>query len=113
MDAGPACSALTWPAGPFSTHGLYCDGSWWSAKWRAVHISLWCPRWHGGKEAACNAETQVQFLGQEDPLEEGMVTHSSILAWKIPWTQVPGGLQSMGRKESDMTEQLHFLYQFV
>ena len=41
-------------------------------------------------------ETQVQSLGWEDPLEEGMATHSSILAWRIPWTGVPGGLQSMG-----------------
>ena len=41
-------------------------------------------------------ETHVQFLGQEDPLEEGMVTHSSLLAWRIPWTEEPGGLQSMG-----------------
>ena len=40
-------------------------------------------------------ETQVQFLGQEDPLEKGMATHSSILAWKIPWTEEPGGLQCM------------------
>ena len=39
---------------------------------------------------------QVRSLGQEDPLEEGMDTHSSILAWRIPWTQEPGGLQSMG-----------------
>ena len=38
---------------------------------------------------------QVQLLGEEDPLEEGMETHSSILAWKIPWTEEPGGLQSM------------------
>ena len=38
----------------------------------------------------------VQSLGQEDPLEKGMATHSSILAWKIPWTEEPGGLQSMG-----------------
>ena len=38
----------------------------------------------------------VQFLGPEDPLEEGMVTHSSILAWRIPGTEEPGGLQSMG-----------------
>ena len=38
----------------------------------------------------------VQFLGQEDPLEKEMATHSSILAWKIPWTEEPGGLQSMG-----------------
>ena len=41
-------------------------------------------------------ETLVQSLGWEDPLEEGMATHSSILAWKIPWTEEPGRLQSMG-----------------
>ena len=41
-------------------------------------------------------ETQVQSLGQEDPLEKEMVTHSSILAWKIPWTEEPGRLQSTG-----------------
>ena len=41
-------------------------------------------------------ETWVRFLGQEDPLEEGMTTHSSILAWRIPWTEEPGGLQSTG-----------------
>ena len=41
-------------------------------------------------------ETRVRFLGQEDPLEEGMATLSSILAWEIPWTEEPGGLQSMG-----------------
>ena len=41
-------------------------------------------------------ETQVRSLGQEDPLEKGMATHSSILAWKISWTEEPGGLPSMG-----------------
>ena len=41
-------------------------------------------------------ETQVRSLGQEDPLEKGMATHSSILAWRVPWTEEPGGLQSMG-----------------
>ena len=41
-------------------------------------------------------ETQVQSLGQEDPLEEGMATSSSVLAWRIPWTEEPGGLQSVG-----------------
>ena len=41
-------------------------------------------------------ETQVQSLGQEDLLEEEMTTHSSILTWKMPWTEEPGGLQSMG-----------------
>ena len=41
-------------------------------------------------------EPRVQSLDQEDPLEEGVATHSSILAWRIPWTEEPGGLQSMG-----------------
>ena len=41
-------------------------------------------------------ETQVRSLGWEDPLEKGMATHSSILAWRVPWTKEPGGLQSMG-----------------
>ena len=41
-------------------------------------------------------ETQVPSLGREDPLEEGMATHSCIRAWKIPWTEAPGRLQSMG-----------------
>ena len=42
-------------------------------------------------------ETQVQSLGPEDPLEEGMATHSSILAWRIPWTEEPGGRRSQTR----------------
>jgi len=41
-------------------------------------------------------EMQVQSLGQEDPLEEEMATHSSILSWRIPWTEKPGGFRSMG-----------------
>ena len=53
-------------------------------------------------------ETRVRSLGWEDPLEKEMATHSSTLAWKIPWTKEPGGLQSMGSQESDRTEQLHF-----
>ena len=48
-------------------------------------------------------ETQVQSLGQEDPLEKEMANHSSIPAWRIPWTEETGGLQSMGLKESDTT----------
>ena len=47
--------------------------------------------------------TQVQSLSQEDLLEKEMATHSSILAWKIPWTEEPGRLQFMGSQESDMT----------
>ena len=53
-------------------------------------------------------ETWVRSLGQEDPLEKEMATHSSILSWRIPWMEELGGLQSMGRKELDMTERLHF-----
>ena len=53
-----------------------------------------------GKELSCQCrrckKTWVQSLGWEDPPEEGMTTHSSTLAWRIPWTEEPGGLQSMG-----------------
>ena len=52
-------------------------------------------------------ETQAQSLGQEDPLEKGMATHSSILAWRIPWTEEPGSLEFMGSQELDTTEQLN------
>ena len=63
--------------------------------------------WLRGKESTCNAGTTadvVQSMGPEDPLEKVMATHSSILAWEIPWTEDPGRLWSMGRKESDKTE---------
>ena len=49
-----------------------------------------------GKESACNAGDLVQSLGWEDPLGEEMATHSSILAWRIPWAEEPGSLQPMG-----------------
>ena len=48
------------------------------------------------KNLLAKQETQVQSLGQEDPLEMGMATHSSILAWRIPWIEEPGGLQTIG-----------------
>ena len=51
-------------------------------------------------------ETWVRSLVRDDPLEEGMETHSSVLAWRIPWTEEPGRLQSMGNKKSDTDEQL-------
>ena len=60
-------------------------------------------------------ETWVRSLGWEDPLEKGMATHSSILAWRTPWTEEPGKLQSMpgysprGHKELDTTEQLSLM----
>ena len=53
------------------------------------------PWWLRGKESACNAGEAGSLLGLEDPLEEEMTTHSSILARKIPWTEEPGELQSL------------------
>ena len=50
---------------------------------------------------------QVQSLSQEDPLEEEMAVHSSILAWKIPWTEEPSGLQSWGHEASDCSQAPH------
>ena len=58
-------------------------------------------------------ETWVRSLGQEDPLEEGMSTHSSIFAWRILWTEEPFGLQSWGCKELDTTEQLTLFLHYI
>ena len=52
------------------------------------------------KHLSTMQETQVRSLGWEDPLEKGMATHSRILAWRIPWTEQPGGLQSMGSQRA-------------
>ena len=56
-------------------------------------------------------EARVQSLGQDDPLEKEMATHSSILAWRIPWTEEPGGLQSMGSElnTTELTLLLHVI----
>ena len=59
------------------------------------------------KNSSSVQEMQAQSLGQEDPLEKGMATHSSILVWRIPRTEEPGGLQSMGSERVGMTEQLN------
>ena len=65
---------------------------------------------HLVKNLPAMLEAWVQFLGWEDPLEKEMATHSSILAWKIPRTEEPGGLQSIGWQELDLTERcLSFL----
>ena len=58
-------------------------------------------------------ETWIYSLGQEDPQEKGMATHSSILAWRIPWTEKPGGLQSYGLQTGGhnwVTQHIHTLY---
>ena len=67
-----------------------------------VHLKDF-PSGSASKESACNAGDRVQFLGREDPLEKEMATHPSIFTWKIPWTEEPGGLQSMVSQDSDMT----------
>ena len=65
-----------------------------------------------GKESACNVG---DLGGWEDPLEEGMATHSSILAWKIPWAEEPGGLQSMGSRKVryDWASERLMFYVFI
>ena len=67
------------------------------------HLPLDFPHSLVGKNLPAMQETQVQFLGWKDPLEKEMAIHSSILAWKIPWTEEPGRLQSMGSQELDTT----------
>ena len=62
------------------------------------------------KACACSAGDPGSILGLEDFLEKGMATHPSILAWKIPRMEAPGGLQSMGSQEWDSTERLHFRF---
>ena len=63
------------------------------------HISLYSLVAQTVKNLPALQETQVQSLGREDPLEKGMATHSSILAWRIPWTEETGRLQSMGSQK--------------
>ena len=73
---------------------------------RMLFVGLpWWLRWV--KNLPAMLESQIQSLSGEDPLEKGMATHSSILAWRIPWTEEPGGLHSMG-SQRDTTEQLHY-----
>ena len=86
----------------------------WRLKWRNSLGNVFIINIYGGRGTSMVAhmvknlpamqKTWVQSLGQEDPLEKGMATHSSILAWRILWTQEPDGLQSMGSKESDMVK---------
>ena len=79
---------------------LWCSES-------STPVCLGLPRSSVGKESACSAGAWVRFLGWEDPMEKEMATHSSILAWRIPWTEEPGGLQVHGVKELDTTSRLN------
>ena len=79
------------------------DGrAWWAAVYGVTQSRTRLKRLSSsssdsdGKESACNVGDPVRSLGWEDPLEKGMATHSSILVWRIPWTEEPGELQSMG-----------------
>ena len=81
----------------------------------SINILIWASQvaldFAGGSDSKASAyqmKTQVQSLGREDLLEKEMATHSSILAWKIPWMEEPGRQVHGGCKESDMTEWLHF-----
>ena len=59
------------------------------------------------RNLSAKQEMRVWSLNRDDPLEKEMATYSGILAWRIPWTEEPGGLQSMGSQESDATKQQH------
>ena len=75
----------------------YCPGIVVSRVHRASLVA------HSVKNLSAVQEIWVRFLGREDPLKNKMAIHSRILAWRIPWTEEPGRLQSMGSQESDMT----------
>ena len=57
-----------------------------------------------GKNLLAMLETRVQFLGWEGPLEQEVATHSSILAWRVPWTEEPGGLQATGQSQTGLSD---------
>ena len=76
----------------------------------AKRFTLGLVSWHRKKGVPCNSDGKelLQCLDQEDPLEKEMATHSSILAWKIPWTEEPGRLQSMGSQSWTVTNRTNF-----
>ena len=78
---------------------LYAFPQEWNRDKTSLHYYIRSVVAHSAKNLPAMQET----LGREDPLEEGMATHSGILAWRIPWTEELGGLQSMGLQESDTT----------
>ena len=69
---------------------------------------LGLPWWLRQKRICLQCRTPSYLLGQEDPLEKGMATHSSVLAWRIPWTEEPGGLQSTGLQSQTRLSDFHF-----
>ena len=90
----------------FQIHHLYLWASCEMGQTGFIKPKLIYRSFPGGsvvKSPPAKQETPVRSLGWEDPLEKGMATHSSVLAWRIPWTEEPGGPQSTGPKESDST----------
>ena len=89
----------------FFTHWLF----------KSMLFSICFPGDSDSQASACNGETWVQSLGQEDPLEKEIATHSNILAWKIPWMEEPGWLQSMRlqRVGHDWVTSLSIFYIFM
>ena len=88
---------------------VYKANSPWG-KLPSLHTWVACTDGSVGKESACNAETKEMWIGslsQDNPLEEGTATHSSILAWKIPWTESLVGYSPKCHKELDTTKQLN------
>ena len=75
-----------------------CTTVFWFLRSEAISTCTYqgLPQWLNGEDPCAIQEMGIQSLGQEDTLEEGMTVHSNILAWRIPWTGKPGGLQSMG-----------------
>ena len=90
----------------FSVHGIFQARVLGTNKLWDSRLDF--PAGSDGKASAYNAGDPGSTLGWEDLLEKKMATHSSILAWKIPWTEEPVGYSPWGHKELDMTERLHF-----
>ena len=101
-DCTPPPSQLSPPTSCDTWTGEYFPGLW--RGWASLVVQM-------VKNLPAVQESQVQPLGREDPLEREIATHSSVLAWRIPRTEEPSGLQSMGLKELDTTEWLHFRLQ--
>ena len=76
------------------------------SKYHTIFFLLGFPGGSDSKESACNAGDLGSILGWEEPLEKGMATHSSILAWRIPWTEELAGYSPWGYKELDTSERL-------
>ena len=91
---------------PFSLLPLVCI-CLWVFKVLQASLMAWMV-----KNLPVLQETEVRSLGREDPLEKGMATHSSILAWRIPWPEKPGGLQSIGLQSQTWSGAFHFYLKY-